>query len=132
MGALLLEYVGDAQVPIVRMLHLLPQRPAPARQPCIQIGETAESLLARFNPDTPAAVLHVLLDDAFLPAAGYVAEVRVKQRWCAHITAKREFTVRPLPLWSLSTAVFMLSSMPRRATPPKAVNERVGASNSIS
>jgi hypothetical protein len=58
MGALLLEDVGNAQLPIVRMLHVLPQRPAPARQPCIQIGEPAESLLARFNPDTRAAVEH--------------------------------------------------------------------------
>src|SRR6266702_8497511 len=76
MGAFLLEHVGDAQLTIVRMLHLIPQRPAPGRQPCIQISEPAEALPTRVNPDTQAAVLHVLLDEAFPPATGDVAEVR--------------------------------------------------------
>src|SRR5450759_2953675 len=39
----------------------------------------AETLLAGFLPDAPPAVLHVLLDNTFLPAAGDIAEVGIKQ-----------------------------------------------------
>jgi hypothetical protein len=41
-------------------------------------------MLGRVDPDAPAAVLHVLLDDALLPAAGDVAEVGVDQVVRAH------------------------------------------------
>ncbi|CZT26262.1 hypothetical protein PCPL58_p4001 (plasmid) [Pseudomonas cerasi] len=36
------------------------------------------------EPDSPPAVLHVLFDDAFLPARGHVAEVRIEQIVRAH------------------------------------------------
>ena len=49
------------------------------RQPDIEFGKAAKAFFACVLPDAPAAVLHVLLDNALLPAAGDVAEVRIEQ-----------------------------------------------------
>jgi hypothetical protein len=105
---LVLEHLGHAELLVLGVAHLVPQRPAALAQPGVEFAEAAEALLGRVDPDAPAAVLHVLLDDALLPAAGDVAEVRVEQVVRAH-GAKRALTMRPLPFLTLSTAVFMLS-----------------------
>ena len=63
--------------------HLAPQGPATLAQPGVDFDEGAEALLGRVDPDSAAA--------------------------CVHMAAKRLLTVRPLPFFTLSTAVFMLS-----------------------
>ena len=48
-------------------------------EPHIQFGEAREALLAGGLPDAPPRVLHALLDAAFLPARGDIAEVGVEE-----------------------------------------------------
>jgi hypothetical protein len=43
-----------------------------------------EHAILSIEPDSPPAVLHALFDDAFLPARGHVAEVRIEQIVRAH------------------------------------------------
>ena len=86
----------------------LPQRSAAFQQPDIEFGERAKAFFARVLPDSPPAILNVLLDNAFLPAGGDIAEVRIVQVMRGH-AEKRVLTMRLLPLLTLSTAVFMLS-----------------------
>lgn len=88
------------------MDQLLPQSPTALGKPGIQLFEAMESIVAGGQPDAASTVLDILFDDTFFPAGRYVAEVRVEQ---VVITMKRALTVRPLPLETLSTAVFMLS-----------------------
>ena len=57
----------------------LPQRSAAFQQPDIEFGERAKAFFARVLPDSPPAILNVLLDNAFLPAGGDIAEVRIEQ-----------------------------------------------------
>ena len=78
-GLLVFEHFGDGQIVVLGVAQFLPQRPAARQQPDIEFGKGAESFLGRFLPDAPPAVLHVLLDDAFLPATGDVAEVGIEQ-----------------------------------------------------
>ena len=79
-----LEHLGHAELIVLGVADLLPQRPASTRKPCVEFGEAAELDLGRVDPDAPAAVLHVLLDDTLLPAAGNVAEVGLDQVVRAH------------------------------------------------
>jgi hypothetical protein len=37
------------------------------------------ALFSDLGPDLPAPILHILLDDAFLPAGGDIAKVRIEQ-----------------------------------------------------
>ena len=60
-------------------MQLLPQRPTAGQQPQIEFGEGTEALIGGVLPEAAPTVLNVLLDDAFLPAGGDVAEVRIEQ-----------------------------------------------------
>ena len=71
--SLLLEHLGDAELLVLGMLDLGPQLPATLAHPGIEFVDAAEAHLPRVDPDAPAAVLHVLLDDSLLPAGGDVA-----------------------------------------------------------
>src|SRR5665647_1636761 len=61
------------------MLHSRPQSATAYFKPGIQLIERAEALLPGIHPDTTTRVLHILLDDALLPAGGDIAKVRVEQ-----------------------------------------------------
>jgi hypothetical protein len=78
------EHLGHAELLVLGVAHLVPQRAAALAQPGVEFGEAAELDLGRVDPDAPAAVLHILLHHPFLPAAGHVAEVRVVQVMRAH------------------------------------------------
>jgi hypothetical protein len=64
-----LEHLGHAELFVLGVADLVPQRPAALPQPGVELGEAAEALLGRVDPDAPPAVLHVLLDDSLLPPA---------------------------------------------------------------
>ena len=66
------------------MGYLTPQGSATFAQPGVEFGKRRPLNLLRIQPNTPAAVLHVLLHDAFLPTAGHVAEVGIEQVMGAH------------------------------------------------
>ena len=93
--ALEFEHLGHAELLVLGVPDLAPQFSAPLAQPCVEFGQAAPFALARLDPDAPAAVLHVLLDNALLPAAGDVAEVGVEQVVRAH---RREPLVDDPPL----------------------------------
>ena len=80
----MLQHLGHAEFRVLGMAHLTPQRPATLAQPRIEFGERAKALVLRLQPDAATTVLHVLLDDAFLPARGDVAEVGIEQVVRAH------------------------------------------------
>ena len=82
--ALVFEHLGHAELGVLGMAHLVPQRAAALAQPGVEFGEAAELDPGRVDPDASAAVLHVLLHYPFLPGAGHVAEVRVVQVVRAH------------------------------------------------
>ena len=79
-----LKHLSDAELVVFRVANFLPQCLAALSQPGIELGERAETALACFDPDASPAVLNVLLDDAFLPAAGDIAEISIDQVMCAH------------------------------------------------
>lgn len=83
-GPLVLEHLCHAELAVLGMTDLAPQRPAALAQPRIELGEGAEAAPARLDPDAPTTVLHVLLHAPLLPAGGHVAEVRVIQAVRAH------------------------------------------------
>ena len=62
----------------------MPRLPALLGQPVVQSSEIRPALATGHLPDLPTAIQHVLLDDAFLPASGTVAEFRVEQVMSAH------------------------------------------------
>ena len=66
------------------MMQLLPQPPAAFEQPDIPISERTEPLLAGILPEPMPAILDILLDNAFLPAGSYIAEIWIKQVMCGH------------------------------------------------
>jgi hypothetical protein len=68
MRALVFEHLGHAELLMLGVAHLVPQRATALTQPGVDFGEAAEALLGRIDPDAPPAVLHVLLDDSLLPA----------------------------------------------------------------
>jgi hypothetical protein len=70
---LVLEHLGHAELLVLGVANLLPQRPAARTEPGIEFGDGSEALLGRVNPDASAAVLHVLLHHPLLPAGGDVA-----------------------------------------------------------
>ena len=67
------EHLGDGQFFMLGVAQFLPQRPATFQQPDIEFSEGAEAFLGRILPDTPPAILDVLLDDADRAAGGDVA-----------------------------------------------------------
>ena len=78
------EHFGHAELRVLGVPDLLPQRPATRSEPGIEFDERAKALLARVDPDAAAAVLHVLLDHPLLPARGDVTEVGIEQVVRAH------------------------------------------------
>ncbi len=50
----------------------------------LELLEGMEHAVLSIEPDSSPAFLHVLFDDAFLPARGHVAEVRIEQIVRAH------------------------------------------------
>jgi hypothetical protein len=84
-----LQHFGNTKVFVLRMAQLRPQGAATIREPRIEFGERAKSSALGIKPDSSASVLHVLLDDAFLPTRGDVAEVRIKQVVRAHDSKTR-------------------------------------------
>ena len=78
------QHLRHRKVFVNRVLRVCPDGAATLAQPGIELGEGAKAACPGLNPDTPAAVLHVLLHHAFLPAESDVAEVRVKQVVAAH------------------------------------------------
>ncbi|MNN68745.1 hypothetical protein D3C81_1844780 [compost metagenome] len=53
-------------------------------EPDIQFFKGVEHAVLSIEPDAPPAVLYVLFDNAFFPARGHVAEVRIEQVVRAH------------------------------------------------
>ncbi len=78
------QHLGHAELLVLRMANFAPQGPAAVAEPGVEFDEGAPASLACFDPDAPPAVLHVLLDDPLLPAAGDVAEVGLEQVVRAH------------------------------------------------
>ena len=66
------------------MLHFLPCLQAGFYYPGIEFIQIGPAALADLTPDTSPAVLHVLLDDAFLPARRTIAELGFKQVVACH------------------------------------------------
>ena len=85
----MLEHFRYAELPVLGVTRLLPQRAAPIRRPCVELDERAEALLARIDPDASPAHLHVLLDPPLLAAAGDIPEVGVMQVVRAHRSEAR-------------------------------------------
>jgi hypothetical protein len=69
MRTLVLQHLGHAELGVLWVAHLLPQGPAQVSQPGVELHEAAELDLGGFDPDAPAAVLHVLLHHALVVAA---------------------------------------------------------------
>ena len=61
-----------------------PGGPALFAEPGVQAVEIGPAAFGGLLPDLPAPVLDVLLDNAFLPAGGPVAELGVEQVVAAH------------------------------------------------
>ncbi|KPB11912.1 hypothetical protein AC519_4667 [Pseudomonas savastanoi] len=72
------------QTVVLRMYKFSPERTTALAEPDVQLLEGMEHAILSIEPDSPPAVLHVLFDDAFLPARGHVAEVRIEQIVRAH------------------------------------------------
>eukprot|EP01038_Epipyxis_sp_PR26KG_P017796 gene17797-24838_t len=79
-----LPHLGHGELPMDRVRGVAPHRTTSLAQPGIEFDERAEATGRGFDPDAPAAVLHVLLDYTLLPAGGDVAEVGVEQVVTAH------------------------------------------------
>ncbi len=63
----------------LRVAQFAPTIATALAQPGIEFIERAPLALLGIQPDAPAAVLDVLLDHAFLPTTGNIAEVGIKQ-----------------------------------------------------
>ena len=79
-----LPHLGHGELPMDRVRGVAPHRTTPLAQPGIEFDERAEATGRGFDPDAPAAVLHVLLHHPLLPARGDVAEVGIEQVVTAH------------------------------------------------
>ena len=84
MVALDFQHLRYRESGVLRVHRFRPHGPATVCQPRIQFDKRTKPLFAGLNPNAPAAVLHILLDNAFLPARGHVAEVRIEQVMAAH------------------------------------------------
>ncbi len=73
------EHLGDGQFAVLGVTQLLPQCPAANQQPGVEFIKGTETFFAGVLPDPLPAILDILLDDAFLPAAGDIAEVGIEQ-----------------------------------------------------
>jgi len=76
---LVLRDLSDRQFRPLRVMHLPPRRPAALAEPRIECFQIRPAPFSGLPPDLAAPVLHILLDDALLPAGGAVAELRLEQ-----------------------------------------------------
>ncbi len=67
------------QTVVLRMYKFVPERTAASAEPGVQLLEGMEHAVLSIEPDSSPAVLNVLFDDAFFPARGHVAEIRIEQ-----------------------------------------------------
>mmetsp|Transcript_44314 Transcript_44314/g.78330 ORF Transcript_44314/g.78330 Transcript_44314/m.78330 type:complete len:366 (+) Transcript_44314:5222-6319(+) len=81
---LILQHVSHCQCRPLGVRGLGPAGAAALGEPGIERGQVWPAPFARFAPDLAPAVLHVLLDDALLPAGGRVAELGLEQVMRAH------------------------------------------------
>ena len=79
-----LEHFGHAERLVLGVTDLAPKYAAALAQPSVEFLKAVPFSGLRVDPDAPAAVLDVLLDHAFLPAARNVAKVSVEQIVRAH------------------------------------------------
>jgi len=87
-------------------------------------------MLFGFIPDAAAHILDILLNNTFLPARSHIAEIRIEQVMCRH---GKETRIDHTPVAFGHLVHGGLHVVVNAAgTPPKAVNARVCASNSIS
>jgi hypothetical protein len=70
-GCLKVRYRGlmNNTAQLTTLFALAPQCTTARAQPDVQFRERTETRLAGFDPDAPAAVRHILLDDTLLPEA---------------------------------------------------------------
>ena len=108
MRLLVLKPLGHAELTVLRVAQFAPQHPAALAQPRIELDERAEAQQPRLLPDAAPAVLHILLDHAFLPTGSDIAEIGVEQIVGTH-HRKAGVDHTTLTLLHLVTAVFMLS-----------------------
>ncbi|MCY1445830.1 hypothetical protein D9M71_623620 [compost metagenome] len=73
-----LQDVRHRQPVVLRVQQLAPERTTALAEPGIQFLEGVEYAVLSIEPDAPPAVLDVLFNDAFFPAGGHVAEVRIE------------------------------------------------------
>lgn len=66
------------------MYKFSPERTTALAESDVQLLEGMEHAVLSIEPDSSPAVLHLLFDDAFFPARGHVAEVRIEQIVRAH------------------------------------------------
>ena len=98
-GALFRPDFGDGAVLLLRMAQFRPEGDATRRQPVVQVGQRIEGRGAVPNP--VPGILDVLLDLAFLPARGGVAELGIE-----HVVVDHDLEAQvDLPLPSLANPV---------------------------
>ena len=78
------QHVCNRQLGVIGVRRFRPYRSAAVRKPRVQLDKCAKPLLTCLDPNPPAAVLNILLNDAFLPPRGDVAEISIKQVMAAH------------------------------------------------
>ena len=69
MLALVLQHLSHAELIVLGVADLLPQRAAALAQPGVELVEARKPLLRRLDPDPPSADLHVLLHHPLVAAA---------------------------------------------------------------
>ena len=81
---LLLPDIGQRQFGPLGVAQLVPGVQAGLVQPGVERGQIGPASFGRLAPDAAAAILHVLLDDALLPAGGPIAKLRLEQVVACH------------------------------------------------
>ena len=81
---LLLPDVGNGQLGPLGVRQFMPGVQAGLVQPRIEALQVRPAAFGRLQPDATTAILHVLLDNALLPASGAVAELRLEQVVARH------------------------------------------------
>lgn len=84
MAFLQLPHLGDRELAMDGMRGIGLHQSTALSQPGIEFYEGAEAPSTCLDPDAPAAILHIFLNYAFLPARSDVAEIRIKQVVAAH------------------------------------------------